>query len=185
MPKPWLKKTSEILFENPWWTYRKDSVEVPGYGLHDYYYAETPGSSMVIPLTPAGKLILVQQFRYLGGRDSLEFPCGGVKPEHDPMQTAHLELAEEAGRKASKMHCIGEFNPWNGAAKETCQVYLATGLEPTQAQADPTEDIECFEYTPAELDQLIRQGQVWDGMTLAAWLLARDAVFEIAAGLQP
>jgi ADP-ribose pyrophosphatase len=131
---------------------------------------------MVVPLTPAGKLILVQQFRYLGNRNSLEFPCGGVKPEHNHLQTAQFELAEEAGRKAAQLELIGAFNPWNGAAKETCQLYLATGLEVVQAEADPTEDIDCFEYSPAELDHLIQQGQIWDGMTLAAWLLARDRV---------
>ena len=185
MLKPWLKKNSEILFQNPWWTYRKDSVDVPGHGLHDYYYAETRGSSMVVPLTAKGNLILVKQFRYLGGRESLEFPCGGVKPQHTHLQTAHFELAEETGFKAAQMKPLGQFNPWNGATNETCQLYLATGLEPAQAQGDPTEDIECVEYTPAELDQLIQQGQIWDGMTLATWLLARDRVFKSAAGLRP
>ena len=181
MPKPWLKKSSEILFQNPWWTYRKDRVEVPGYGLHDYYYAETHGSSMVVPLTAEGQLILVKQFRYLGGRESLEFPCGGVKPQHTHLQTAHFELAEETSFKAAHMESLGEFNPWNGATSETCQLYLATGLEPTQAEADPTEDLECLEHTPAALDRLIEQGQIWDGMTLAAWTLARGRVLKIAA----
>ena len=181
MPKPWLKRTSEILFQNPWWTYRKDRVEVPGYGLHDYYYAETHGSSMVVPLKTTGKLVLVKQFRYLGGRESLEFPCGGVKPQHTHLQTAHFELAEETGFKAACMEPLSEFNPWNGVAKETCQVYLATGLETTQAKADPTEDLECIEYTPAELDRLIQHGEIWDGITLAPWMLARAQVIKTAA----
>ena len=172
----WLKQHSELLYQNPWWTYRKDIVAVPGFGQHDYHYAETNGSSMVVPLSQQNTLILVNQFRYLGDKESLEFPCGGVKPKHSHLQTAYLELAEETGFKATQMEPIGAFNPWNGVAKETCQVYLATGLKPTDAKADPTEELECYEFTPDELDQLIRQGRIWDGMTLATWVLARQHV---------
>ena len=181
MLKRWRKKSSEIMLQNPWWTYRRDYVEVPGYGQHEYHYAETNGSSMIVPLTATGQLVLVNQYRYLGERESLEFPCGGVKATHTHEQTAHFELAEETGYKAARLELLGDFNPWNGAAKETCQVYLATELTPTQAQADPTEDIECYQCTPSELDQLIRQRRIWDGMTLASWLLARETVLEFVS----
>lgn len=179
MPRPWRKQRSEKLFSNPWWTYRKDTVEVPGYGLHDYHYAETNGSSMVVAVTAQKTLLLVNQYRYLGERESLEFPCGGIKSEHTHLQTAHFELAEETGFQAARMQELGQFCPWNGAAKEVCHVYLATDLSPASAQADPTEELECHEVTPVELEQLIEQNRIWDGMTMAAWQLAHNKVLAL------
>jgi hypothetical protein len=34
-------------------------------------------------------------------------------------------------------------------------------------------------YHPQQLDEMIRSNQIWDGMTLAAWLLARHRVAAI------
>jgi hypothetical protein len=59
---------------------------------------------------------------------------------------------------------------------EICRVYVASGLSPGPAPKDATEEFELHAVTPAELEALIASGKVWDGMTLAAWSLARGLV---------
>jgi len=178
MLKRWKKLTTTRVCQNPWWSYWIDEFEIPGGVRGEYHYVRTNGSSMVIPLTAEGQIILVNQYRYLGGQDSLEFPCGSVKPEHDYRQTARCELQEETGFRAGRIQEIGHFNPYNGVTDEICKVFLADQLEPSPADPDATEEFELILRHPVEIDDMIRKGIIWDGMSLAAWTLARRRVAE-------
>src|SRR5437870_4280953 len=112
--KSWKKLNQDFELKNPWWTYRRDSLELPSGKRGEYHYVHTPGSSMIVPVIPDGRLLLVNQYRYLRGRESLEFPCGGVKEGSSFEETARLELAEETGYQADDLQPAGEFNPYNG-----------------------------------------------------------------------
>ena len=178
MLKRWKRTSTKIVSKNPWWTYKLDSFEIPDSFSGEYHYVHTQGSSMVIPVTHEGKLILVNQFRYLGDRESIEFPCGSVKNELSYLETAHQELEEEAGCRASVMELIGEFNPYKGVTSEICKIFIARQLSPVIARPDETEEFELFYCTPEELDVMICEQRIWDGMTLAAWMLGRHAIVE-------
>jgi ADP-ribose pyrophosphatase len=173
----WKKLTSRELFCNPWWTYRMDTVELPGGREGEYHYVHTGGSVMLVPLRPDGRIVLVHQFRYLDGRLSLEFPAGGVREGEDPGSIAHKELVEETGCDGSIEH-IGFFNPCNGIVDEITNVYLARDLVPsTQYRKDDTEEFEILALSAGEIDAAIRSNKIYDGMTMAAWGLARGRLF--------
>jgi ADP-ribose pyrophosphatase len=131
------------------------------------------GASLVIPVFPDGRLLLVRQYRYLSDRESLEFPCGGVKEGSGYLQTARAELAEEAALEALDLDQVGEFNPYNGVTNEMCRVFIARNLRPVESVPDATEEFERILMTPVEIEQRIDSGEIWDGMTLAAWTLVR------------
>jgi ADP-ribose pyrophosphatase len=173
MLKRWKKLSTKVIYRNPWWTYKLDAFEIPDRFSGEYHYIHTNGSSMVIPLKDKGKMILVNQFRYLCDRESLEFPCGSVKDGKSYLETAHMELEEETGYQANIMEFIGEFNPYNGVTSEICKVFLAHQLHPTMTHPDETEEFEWVVYTPEEMDVMIGEKRIWDGMTLAAWMLGR------------
>ncbi len=120
-----------------------------------------------------GKIILVNQYRYLRDRESVEFPCGGVKPGHSYEEMARLELEEETGYVAQSWMIAGEFNPFNGATDEMCKVFIARGLSYVKAKPEATEEFEILRLVPEELEGMIADKKIWDGMTLAAWLLVR------------
>jgi len=170
----WKTLTSKILHKNPWWTYKLDAFETPKGYKGEYHYVHTEGASMVIPVLEEGKVVLLTQYRYLRDMPSLEFPCGGVKEGHTYEETADLELAEEVGFKAKHKELIGEFNPYNGVTDEVCRVYLAKGLERIESKPDETEEFEEMHLTPGEVDLKIERGEIWDGMTLAAWAIVRS-----------
>lgn len=173
MLKRWKQLTSSIKFKNPWWTYKIDTFQIPDGVSGTYHYVYTRGSSMVVPVTPAGEILLVNQFRYLCDRESLEFPCGSINEGSTHLETAHHELAEETGFKAGSLVEAGHFNPYNGVTSEICHVYLGTDLTPTEAKPDVTEEFELLALTVVELEQKIATNAIWDGMTLAAWTLVK------------
>jgi 8-oxo-dGTP pyrophosphatase MutT (NUDIX family) len=168
----WRKVSESVVFRNPWWTYRLDRFEMPSGGQGEYHYVHTNGSAMVVPIADTGELLLVNQYRYLAERESLEFPCGGVKDGATHEQTARAELAEETGHGASQLDLVGRFNPYSGMTDEMCHVYIARGLYPTQgAEPDETEELELRALSADEVAARIHGGDIWDGMTIAAWHL--------------
>jgi ADP-ribose pyrophosphatase len=176
--KPYKTVTKTILYKNPWWRYACDRIELPSGKSGEYHYALTNGSSMVIPETGEGKLVLVRQYRYTGKRDSIEFPCGGVKEGATYDETARQELVEETGFLPGELKPIGNFNPCNGLLDEICRVYIARQLRHIGAQPDETENFELVYLAMEEVDAFIRNGTIWDGMTLAAWAIARPILMD-------
>jgi ADP-ribose pyrophosphatase len=174
MPLPrWRRLSSETRAANPWWTYRLQRFSLPSGKEGEYHHVHTEGSVMVIPVADDGRLLLVNQYRFLLDRESLEFPGGGVKPGQRPEEAARAELAEEGGVIARELEHVGRFNPYNGVTDEMCDLYVARGLSPAQgARPDETEELELAPMTPEELEARIARGEIWDGMTLAAWCVA-------------
>jgi ADP-ribose pyrophosphatase len=177
--KPYKTITKTVVYKNPWWRYGCDQIELPSGKFGEYHYALTNGSSMVIPQAGEGKLILVRQYRYTGKRDSIEFPCGGMKDGATHDETAKQELLEETGFLAGELKPIGNFNPCNGLLDEICRVYIARQLCHVGAQPDDTENFELVYLAMEEMDALIRNGTIWDGMTLAAWAIARTILMDL------
>lgn len=169
-----LRRVFEI--KNPWWSYRKEIVALPSGKEGEYHLVHTNGASMVIPVRADGKILLVNQYRYLLDRESLEFPCGGVKDGSSYLETATEELAEETGCSSGDLRCVGEYDPYNGVTDEICKVYIARELTHVEAHRDETEEFEQVVLSPAELESTIKSGGIWDGMTLAAWSIARHAL---------
>ena len=177
MPLPrWIKIRQIFEIRNPWWAYRRDELDLPSGKKGEYHFVHVKGSSMVIPFLDGGRMVLVNQYRYLADRESIEFPCGSVKEHSTYDETARHELAEETGFHAGKLNCVAEFNPYNGVTDENCRVYLATDLTPASAERDETEEFEQLYLSPDEFETKIRSGEIWDGMTLAAWSLVRNLV---------
>ncbi len=172
--RPWKKLTEADVLKNPWWTYRRDTCELPTGKSGEYHYVHTNGSSLVVPVLPDGHVLLVRQYRYLLLRESVEFPCGSVKDGSTHDQTAWLELAEETGYSAKGLYLAGEFNPYNGVTDEMCHVYIARDLQFVGASPDETEEFEPAEMAPADVDAGIKDGTIWDGMTMAAWAIIRS-----------
>ena len=143
----------------------------------EYHYVHSRGSAMVVPIDHDGKIILVKQFRYLWQRESIEFPSGGIK-DKDLLITAKNEFAEEANLAAVDWKLVGEYNPFNGVTDEVATVFIATDLSHANKEKDASEEFELIKMTASELQAVIDKGEIWDGMTLAAWTLAKPAVLD-------
>jgi len=174
--KPCKPISKDVVFRNPWWKYCLDQVELPSGKRGEFHYVLTNGSSMTIPLTEDGRLLLVRQFRYTGDRDSLEFPCGGLKDGSTHEEAAKSELAEETGFMPGEIEMAGSYNPCNGLLNEICRVYVARKLRYVGAHPDETESFELVRLTVEEMETYIQDGTIWDGMTLAAWAIVRPRI---------
>jgi len=172
------KISSEVVHKNPWWMYKRDSFKQDG-KLREYYYLQTFGSAMVVPVLDDGRLLLVRQYRYLEDKFSIEFPCGGIAENETPFDAATREMMEETGFQSTDLIKIGTFAPCNGMLKEMTHVFLANELtEVAKPQSDEFEVTEVLFRRVDEFENMIKQGEIWDGQVLAAWAIARDLLLK-------
>ncbi len=163
--------SSKIKFCNPYWAYRFDHYTMPNGNQGEYHFVETNGSTMIIPKISHNTFIFIRQYRYLNQRESLEFPGGGIKKNNSHIVNAHEELQEETGFEAINMDLIGRFNPFNGVTNEICFAFLANNLKKVKAKPDQSEEFEIVELDIKQINNYIKKGEIWDGMTLATWML--------------
>ena len=129
-----------------------------------------PGAAVVIPVLEDGRVILVEQHRTALGCNLIEIPAGILEGKEDPSVAAARELEEETGFRAQKIERILDFHPSAGFCDEIMYIYVATGLEATEQRLDPDEFITVHTRTFEEIRQLIRDGELTDGKTIAAFL---------------
>ncbi|WP_187293871.1 NUDIX domain-containing protein [Gloeobacter kilaueensis] len=173
MQSLWRTLERRTLAANPYWSYCCDRYLAPNGEASDYYYVHTPGSVLAVPLFDAQTVLMVRQYRYLNGRTSLEFPGGGCKAGRTPLACAQDELQEETGYRAAHWQELGGFNPCKGLTDEWCSVYLCRDLHAAPlANSDPFEITAAEVVTMASIPERIRGGDIWCGMTIAAWYLA-------------
>jgi ADP-ribose pyrophosphatase len=174
MTRHYKKLSEETLHENPWCKFKKDVFQFGERSDREYYYVETRGFVMIIPITIDGKIVLTLQHRYLRDKESIEFPGGGMTPGESAANCAMMELQQETGWKADELIKIGEFEPSNGTLKESAHIFIAEVSEQISQNLDDTEDIEVLYRTPEEITEMISRNDIWCGHTLAAWALANN-----------
>lgn len=168
------KISEEVVFENPYWKYKKDFFVKTNGEQGEYHYGETPGAVMLVPIMEDGKIMLTRQYRYLSQKYSVEFPCGGMKPSEKPRDAAERELREETGAIPDEIIHVGSFEPSNGWIKDLTHIYLVHVGELRPPQPDDEEDIEVLYRRPDEISTMIRQNEISCGQTLAAWAMAQN-----------
>lgn len=97
--KSWKVLKSEYLSRQPWFTVRREEVELPnGNKIPEYYIYEYPEWINVIAITKEQKFVFVRQYRHGLGITAYEL-CAGVceKEDASPLVSAQRELLEETG----------------------------------------------------------------------------------------
>ncbi len=110
------------------------------------------GIVAIVPLTDAGEVLLIRQFRPPVNGYVIEFPAGLNDKEDTLEEAARRELLEETGYAAREMIYLAEGPLSSGASDEILTVFLARGIEfRGLAKRDETEDIEVLKIPMKEL----------------------------------
>src|SRR5262245_16588314 len=91
---------SELIFEGKSFGVRRDELIEPT-GVQTMREVVThPGSVVVLPLLPDGKIVLVRQYRHAAGQYMWELVAGRMEKGESPKKGAARELIEETGYRA-------------------------------------------------------------------------------------
>jgi ADP-ribose pyrophosphatase len=175
MDKPVVPHQIRKVFEGRVFSVVVESITTRKGGKMDVEIVRHPGSVVLMPITEAGEIILVRQYRHSIGRDAWELPAGTLKPNEEPKKAAQRECHEEIGLVPSTLDMLGIFYPTPGYCDEEMTFYKATGLrEPREgetAEQDEDEDIEKQSFTVERIRSMIRSGEIIDMKTVAGLAL--------------
>lgn len=116
------------------------------------------GVVVILAVTDANELVLVEQYRIPVGAKVIELPAGlaGDLPEardEDFREAARRELLEETGYAAASIEFLCEGPPSAGLTSEIQTLLRATGLHKTgPGGGDESEDIQVHAVALGELD---------------------------------
>ena len=136
-----------------------------------------PGAVVVVPVTDAGEVILVRQYRAAIDRELLELPAGKRDVHDEPVErTAHRELEEEVGMKAGSMVKLAEFYNSPGFCDEHSFLFLATDLTPCATSFQGVEEgyMTIERVALDAVPGLVASGELVDAKSLIGLYLAMD-----------
>lgn len=162
--------SSREVYRNRWMRLREDEILRSNGEKGIYGVVEKHDGAIILPMD-AGRIWLVEQFRYTILERTLELPQGSWEMDVlNPEELARGELKEELGLEAAQMTCLGMQWIANGFLRQKLHVFLATGLTSTEKTPDAEEhDLVARPVTVEEFEQMMLEGIVRDGCTLAAW----------------
>jgi 8-oxo-dGTP pyrophosphatase MutT (NUDIX family) len=162
--------SSREIYRNPWMRLREDEILRSNGKKGVYGVVEKDEAAIILPID-GDRIWLVEQFRYTIQERAVELPQGGWEREvENPEELARGELKEETGLHAASMTYLGRLWIAYGFTRQKQHVFLATGLTQTAVEPDEEEhDILVRNVAIAEFEQMMLNGQVRDGCTVAAW----------------
>ncbi len=170
----WKKLSSEDKFVNPWWTYRVDKFQLPNGKEGEYNYVHMDEAVFVVPVLDNGKTLWVRQYRYLFDKESVEIPAGRCVGDEGAEIAARRELVEETGMDGD-LEKLGTYAVNNGIDDSVMSIFIARNLRPSdQFKPDETEEFESVELSGEEIEKLIDSGEMWDGISISAWHVAKN-----------
>jgi len=165
---------SEVVYEGKIATVYKDTVRYDDDGEEaEREYVGHPGSVAMVAHDGEQVFLVNQPREPVNEQQVLELPAGKLDVDgEDPLDCAKRELAEEIGKSAREWELMkGPYYASVGFTNEKIWIYLATGLEDAEAEADENERIEIEAVPLAQLDELI--DRVVDAKTLIGLMLLR------------
>ena len=161
---------SREIYRNHWMRLREDEILRSNGERGIYGVVEKDEAAIILPIE-GDSIWLVEQFRYPIQERVLELPQGGWEMEIDnPEELARGELKEETGLQAESMTPLGALWIAYGFTRQKQHVFLATGLSQAEKEPDNEEhDLVARNMPIPEFEQMMLDGRIQDGCTLAAW----------------
>jgi ADP-ribose pyrophosphatase len=172
--KPHLKKAkvlnSKTVYEGPVFGIRRDEVIEPSGVRTTREVITHPGSVVVLPVLPDGRILLIQQYRHAAHQYLWELVAGRIDAGESPREAAARELIEETGYRAKSLRVFLYMFPTPGFLEEKMYILLAKGLTAGEAEPEEDEKIISRAYNRKKLEEMIRTGKLRDAKSVAGIL---------------
>ena len=149
-----------------------ENVTLPNGYRTDLEIIRHPGASAIVPLTDAGEILMLKQYRHAVGDYLWEIPAGTTDGSEKPLACAQRELAEETGFNANHWIFLNDIIPVPSYSDERINLFLAHGLIPTKQKLDQDEVLEVHPLGIKQILAMMANGEIKDAKTIAGLLLS-------------
>ena len=162
--------SSETLFQCRVFSLNRDHIFEPG-GIEAVREVIVhPGSVVVLPVFPDGRILLIRQYRHAARQYMWELVAGHREPHETFLESAPRELQEETGYTARRFTKLLDIYPSPGLLSEKMEIYLAEDLTKGKAKPEEDEKITTRILSLEEVEKWINTGRIVDSKTVAGVL---------------
>ncbi len=130
----WKTKATEIDYSSPAFDIRRDAVELPDGTVTDYHYVEEPAAVVILPFTPDGDVVVIEEWRQAVDKVNRGLPAGTLEGDEASFDAARRELREETGYEAGSLEHLLTVEPSNGISTSVHHHFVAHNCEPAGDQ---------------------------------------------------
>jgi ADP-ribose pyrophosphatase len=173
----WVTLESSVAYSCGGFDVVNDTVQLPDGETSEFDYLSSSESVVILPFTPEGDVVLIEEWRHAVGRRNRALPAGNLEPGEMPETAVHRELREETGHETDDIEHLSTVEPANGFSDAVFHYYVARDCEATATQdLDENESIEVTQASFASLLDDLEAGDLRDGRS--AHGIAHYALFE-------
>jgi 8-oxo-dGTP pyrophosphatase MutT (NUDIX family) len=169
----WLVHGERTLYDSEWVRLALVDVEIPGGRRFEHHVVRVPRPAAGVVVHDESRgLLLLWRHRFITDTWGWEIPAGGVDEGELPAQAAAREVLEETGWQPGALREIAVYHPSNGLNDQTFYLYLADGARHIGEPTDVSESERIEWVKLADVKEMVRKGEVRDGLSLTALSLA-------------
>lgn len=146
-----------VVFSTPWFEIEESVPSVSGEA--PYYRMTGPDGVICLPLTPAGDILMVRQYRPSIDRTTTEVPAGGIDGAETVIQAAEREILEETACQCRQLVTLGHGRLYLSRNSHTEYFVLGLDAEPVAGAAIEA-GIELAIMPRAKLRNLVMDDQI-------------------------
>jgi 8-oxo-dGTP pyrophosphatase MutT (NUDIX family) len=166
----WTVHGERSVYESPWVSLRLVDVEIPDGERFDHHVVRLPRPAVGVVVRSAEGLLLIHRHRFITDTWGWEIPAGGVDPGESLVEGAAREVLEETGWSPGPLTRLHGYHPSNGLSDQRFELFVADGASYVGEPSDPAESSR-IEWVPTStVRDLLRRGEVQDGLSLTALL---------------
>lgn len=151
-----------------------DEVSLRSGQVRKRIFVDHPQAAAIVPFISDTEIIMVSQYRYALGRETLEIPAGKIDGKESPEQCILRELVEETSYKAQQITWLYTYAPAIGYSNELIHLYAGRDLQKLETAIDENEISSVHILTLEQVNRMIKEHQIVDSKTLIALAFLRS-----------
>jgi 8-oxo-dGTP pyrophosphatase MutT (NUDIX family) len=170
----WKTLKSEVVYETPWLTVRRDEVlNHNGKPLTYSVVSLQHPAVFIVAFNAKDEVLLQQNYRYTVNETLWEVPAGHSDGQ-ELLVAAKRELLEETGLESNDWTDLGLAYPVVGIGNMPTATFMARDVQQIASKREDDEEISEQRFVPfTEVEDMIRRGDIVNGSAIVALYKAR------------
>jgi len=164
----WLNRGERVIYDSAWVRLVIADVLMPDGTQVDHHVVRMPREAAGTIIERDGRVLLMYRHRFITDTWGWEIPAGAVDAHETIEAGAIREALEESGWEPQTLSPLCRFFPANGVLGQTFHIFVSHDAVHRGEPTDINESTRIDWFTPNEIRDLLRTGEINDGLSFGA-----------------